>query len=142
MRWPRRAGGGAEPPPVAARRASCAPPPPLPPSPDDFHFTCKQPGCGGAGGSAALRGTAVTAAAPCPPRPAGGAGPRRAAQRPLVPPGTGANPALGGAVAPGGVGRKDVWGAKDRPKSFRGCGGSAAPVRIRPPPRIRPCTAG
>lgn len=53
--------------PAATRRAGCAPLPPLPPPslplpPDDFQFTCKQPG------SAALPGTAVTASAPSPPR--------------------------------------------------------------------------
>lgn len=66
--------------PAATRRAGCAPLPPLPPPPslplppDDFQFTCRQPG------PAALPGTAVTASAPSPPRGGSRAGP-------LVPPG-------------------------------------------------------
>lgn len=86
------------------------------PLPNDFHFTCRQPRCGGAGGSAALRGTAVTAAAPSPPRGgsrAGGAGraaPRSPVRRPLVPPGDRVSPALGVPAATEGEGR---GGSKD-----------------------------
>lgn len=86
--------------------------------PDDFHFTCRQPGCGGAGGSAAFRGTAVTAAARS--RTTGGAGPGRTAQRPRVPPRAGAAPALPVPAAPKGRGTN--------------CG---APRAVPAPPRVR-----
>lgn len=101
------------------------------PLPNDFHFTCRQPGCGGAGGSAALRGTAVTAAAPSPPRGgsrAGGAGraaqPSAAAARPA---GGQGEPCAGGACSHWGEGR---GGRKEGPlRCHRGP--SQAPPRVR-----------
>lgn len=81
--------------PAATRRAGCAPLPPLPPPPslplppDDFQFTCRQPG------SAALPGTAVTASAPSPPRGGSRAGAARPAGRFGAAPGLRAAPGVG-----------------------------------------------
>lgn len=81
--------------PAATRRAGCAPLPSLPPPPslplppDDFQFTCRQPG------SAALSGTAVAASAPSPPRGGTRTGAARPAGKFGAAPGLRAAPSVG-----------------------------------------------